>query len=137
MTQESGTSGGVVVERLDHLVLTVRDMDASCAFYTGALGMTEERFAGDRRALRFGMQTINLHQLGHEFEPKAATPTPGSADLCFIVATPLDVVMDRLAAYGVALELGPVARTGVLGEIASVSVCDPDGNLIELPNYVL
>ena len=126
----------IVVERLDHLVLTVRDFDASCAFYIRVLGMAEERFEGNRRALRFGNQKLNLHEYGHEISPKATVPTPGSADLCFVVTTPLEAVLAHLAHCGVVPELGPVLRTGALGPIQSVYLRDPDGNLIELSHYV-
>ncbi|MGN6032974.1 MAG: VOC family protein [Thermomicrobiales bacterium] len=132
---EAGGMHGIEVERLDHLVLTVRDLDATCAFYTRVLGMTEEWFASGRRALRFGAQKINLHQRGHEFEPKAAFPTPGSADLCFVVTAPLDDVVTHLAACGVTPELGPVERTGALGAVRSLYLRDPDDNLLELSNY--
>ncbi|HWK80819.1 MAG TPA: VOC family protein [Thermomicrobiales bacterium] len=132
---DAGVARGIGVDRLDHLVLTVRDLDATCAFYTRVLGMTEERFAGGRRALRFGAQKLNLHQYGHEFEPKAAFPMPGSADLCFIVTASLEDVLAHLAACGVTPELGPVERTGALGPIRSLYLRDPDGNLLELSNY--
>ncbi|WP_335976464.1 MULTISPECIES: VOC family protein [Streptomycetaceae] len=123
------------VDRLDHLVLTVRDIDAAVAFYTGVLGMTEVTFRGGRKALVFGQSKINLHRAGHEFEPKAARPTPGSADLCLIVAEPPAQVVAELAAHGVAVEEGPVERTGAAGPITSVYVRDPDGNLVELSSY--
>ena len=122
------------LDSLDHLVLTVRNIDATCAFYRDALGMEETVFGQGRRALRFGAQKINLHQAGAEFEPKAARATPGSADLCFITRRPLEAVMAHLATLGVALELGPVVRSGALGEIRSVYLRDPDGNLIEVSN---
>ncbi len=122
------------IDRLDHLVLTVRDVDATCAFYERALGMETVTFAGGRKALAFGGQKINLHQAGHEFEPKAAHPTPGSADLCLITETPLAEVVAHLTACGVAVEEGPVPRTGARGPITSVYVRDPDGNLVEVAN---
>jgi catechol 2,3-dioxygenase-like lactoylglutathione lyase family enzyme len=124
------------VSRLDHLVLTVRSIEASVSFYTRVLGMAEETFGGGRKALVFGSSKINLHQVGHEFEPKAAAPTPGSADLCLIVDDDLDSVQAHLAGAGVAIEIGPVKRTGAAGEIISVYVRDPDQNLIELSNYL-
>jgi catechol 2,3-dioxygenase-like lactoylglutathione lyase family enzyme len=124
------------VSRLDHLVLTVRSIEASVSFYTRVLGMAEETFGGGRKALVFGSSKINLHQVGHEFEPKAAAPTPGSADLCLIVDDVLDSVQAHLAGAGVAIEIGPVKRTGAAGEIISVYVRDPDQNLIELSNYL-
>ena len=93
-------------------------------------------FAGGRRALRFGNAKINLHQAWQEFEPKAARPVPGSADLCLISYDPLPAVCAELAACGVAIEGGPVARTGATGAIRSVYIRDPDGNLIEISNYL-
>jgi len=124
------------IDHLDHLVLTVKDVDASCRFYEKALGMKVVTFGAGRKALSFGHQKINLHASGKEFEPKAVHPTPGSADLCFITRQPLDVVMQHLAAAGVALLEGPVQRTGAMGPIISVYLRDPDQNLIEISNYV-
>ena len=120
------------IERLDHLVLTVRDVDAACAWYERVLGMQAETFAEGRKALRFGDQKINLHESGREFEPKALSPTPGSADLCLLASTPLAAVGEHLHACGVVIVCGPVLRTGALGPIESLYVHDPDGNLIEL-----
>ena len=122
------------VERLDHLVLTVADIDASCAFYQRVLGMQVVTFGQGRKALAFGQQKINLHRLGAEFEPKALRPTPGSADLCLIVSTPLVEVMAHLQRCDVAIEEGPVPRTGATGALLSVYIRDPDRNLIELAN---
>jgi catechol 2,3-dioxygenase-like lactoylglutathione lyase family enzyme len=116
-------------------VLTVRDVSATCAFYARVLGMTATTFGAGRKALAFGSQKINLHLYRHEFEPKAASPVPGSADLCFITATPLTQVIEHLQACDVAILEGPVARTGALGPIMSVYFRDPDGNLIEVANY--
>jgi catechol 2,3-dioxygenase-like lactoylglutathione lyase family enzyme len=124
------------IGHLDHLVLTVKDIETSVSFYTSVLGMTEVTFAGGRKALVFGSSKINLHQAGHEFEPKAAAPTPGSADLCLIAEDDLDSVQAQLAAAGVTVEVGPVKRTGAVGEIISVYIRDPDQNLIELSNYL-
>ena len=123
------------IDRIDHVVLTVRDIAATVAFYTGVLGMESVRFGEGRTALTFGRQKINLHQAGREFEPKAAAPTPGSADVCLISAVPLEAVMRRLAEHGIAIELGPVARTGATGPIESVYIRDPDGNLVEISTY--
>jgi catechol 2,3-dioxygenase-like lactoylglutathione lyase family enzyme len=123
------------IDRLDHLVLTVRDVDASCAFYACVLGMDVVTFAGGRKALSFGAQKINLHPAGREFEPKAQAPTPGSADLCLIAAVPLDEAIAHLAACGVAIIEGPVMRTGATGPIRSVYFRDPDLNLIEVSTY--
>jgi catechol 2,3-dioxygenase-like lactoylglutathione lyase family enzyme len=125
---------GFVIDHLDHLVLTVADIDATVAFYTSALGMELITF-GARKALRFGSQKINLHQAGREFEPRAKHPTPGSGDICLITKTPLEDVISHLGAVGVAVELGPVARDGAMGEIRSVYLRDPDANLIEISNY--
>jgi catechol 2,3-dioxygenase-like lactoylglutathione lyase family enzyme len=126
----------VQIERFDHIVLTVADLQASCAFYERVLGMRVVTFAGARKALAFGDQKINLHERGREFEPKAHAPTPGSADLCFVATTPLDQVMEHLRACGVPVLEGPVPRTGALGPIVSVYFRDPDQNLIEVANYV-
>ena len=123
------------IDRLDHLVLTVASIEATCAFYERALGMTVVRFGQGRTALAFGVQKINLHQAGHEFEPKARAPTSGSGDLCFITPTPLDQVLAHLNACGVEIIEGPVTRTGALGTMQSVYFRDPDGNLLEVSNY--
>ncbi len=122
------------IDSLDHLVLTVADIDTSIAFYTEALGMEVVTFAGGRKALSFGSQKINLHQRGKEFEPKAWAPSPGSADLCFLSSVPLTQVADHLVACGVNVIEGPVQRTGATGAILSVYVRDPDMNLIEISN---
>jgi len=122
------------IDHLDHLVLTVADLDVTVDFYTRVLGMQAVTFGEGRKALGFGMQKINLHQAGKEFEPKAERPTPGSADLCFIVATPLEEVIAHLETQGVTILEGPVRRTGATQPIRSVYVRDPDFNLIELSN---
>lgn len=124
------------IDSLDHVVLTVADVEATCAFYVRALGMEVVTFAGGRQALVFGRQKINLHPRGREFEPKAAHPTPGSGDLCFLTATPLAEVASHLAAAGVTVIEGPVRRTGAMGPILSLYVRDPDGNLIEVSNLL-
>lgn len=122
------------IDSLDHLVLTVADVDASCAFYSRVLGMEVVTFGQGRKALAFGAQKINLHQAGKEFEPKAQRPTPGSADLCFLTSVPLTEVQTHLAACGVTVTEGPVQRTGAQGPIVSVYFRDPDLNLIEVSN---
>ena len=123
------------IDRIDHVVLTVRDIEATCKFYADVLGMTAVTFAGGRRAIAFGAQKINLHQAGREFEPKARHPTPGSADFCLIAAVPLAEVIAHLAACGVAIIEGPVAKTGATGALQSVYFRDPDANLVEVSVY--
>jgi len=129
--------GGCQVESLDHLVLTVKDLEASINFYSSVLGMTVERFgvSKERIALQFGSQKINLHQVGKEFKPHAKTPVAGSGDLCFVSNNPLDVWAEHLACHSVVIEEGPVQRTGAKGPITSIYVRDPDENLIEICNY--
>lgn len=124
----------MVLDSLDHVVLTVADVGATCDFYARVLGMRVVTFAEGRTALAFGAQKINLHQTDHKIEPKAENPTPGSADLCFLTATPLPEVVQRLAALQTPILEGPVRRTGASGPIQSVYVRDPDGNLIEIAN---
>jgi len=120
------------VDALDHLVLTVKDIDASIAFYSKVLGMGVVTFSGNRKALSFGKQKINLHQSGNEFNPKADKPTPGSADLCFITSVSLSEVAAHLDSSGVNIIEGPVERTGAQGLIMSLYFRDPDLNLIEV-----
>ncbi len=122
------------IDSLDHLVLTVASIDATADFYRRVLGMQVEGFGAGRVALRFGAQKINLHQAGREFEPKAAHPTPGSGDLCFLTATPMADILARLAAEAVEVLAGPVQRTGATGPIMSVYFRDPDLNLVEVSN---
>lgn len=123
---------------LDHLVLTVADLDATLAFYRDALGMVPAPFTvADgtiRWALSFGRMKINLHPAAAPFEPKAGTVHPGSADLCFLSATPLDDWQTHLHQMGITIEEGPVPRTGATGPILSIYPRDPDGNLIEIAN---
>jgi catechol 2,3-dioxygenase-like lactoylglutathione lyase family enzyme len=121
-----------VIESIDHLVLTVQDLDATVRFYVEGLGMRLETFGAGRHALHFGSQKINLHVAGREFEPKAAQPTPGSADLCFLTDRPLAEIGERLEALGHPIIEGPVARSGATGAIMSIYTRDPDGNLIEI-----
>ena len=123
------------VTGLDHLVLTVASIEQSCDFYQQVLGMEREVFAGGRTALRFGAQKFNLHQAGKEFEPKAERPTPGSADVCLIVDS-LEAAKMRLEAEQVEIIDGPARRTGARGAIMSIYCRDPDGNLVELSEYL-
>jgi len=122
---------------LDHLVLTVKDIDATIRFYTTVLGMAQVSFAGNRQALQFGNQKINLHQQRDEIEPHAAQPTPGSADLCFITDIPLEQVIDHVQSCGVSVLAGPVQRMGSTGALLSIYIRDPDGNLMEIANLVI
>lgn len=124
------------ISHLDHLVLTVADIEATCRFYQEILGMEIQTFANNRKALKFGQQKINLHQKGNEFEPKATHPTPGSADLCFITETPIREVKEELINKNIPLLESEVKRTGANGPIISVYFRDPDGNLIEVSNYL-
>jgi len=122
------------ISALDHLVLTVASIEATCAFYGDVMGMETKTFAGGRTTLHFGDQKINLHLAGHEFEPKANTALPGTADLCFITQTPIHEVVETLNAQSVSIIEGPVPRTGAIGPLNSVYFRDPDGNLIEVAN---
>ena len=122
------------IDRLDHLVLTVADLERTITFYEAVLGMKHVRFGEERHALQFGNQRLNLHRRGHEFEPKAKHPRPGSADLCFITAVPIPAVMIHLARCEVPVEQGPVERVGAAGTLLSIYIRDPDDNLIEVAN---
>ena len=124
-----------MIERLDHLVLTVADIQRTVSFYQRVLGMRQEVFGQGRHALVFGQQKFNLHQLGREFEPKALTPTAGAIDLCLITRWDMVQVLTHLQQQAVAIEEGPVMRTGAMGAIESVYFRDPDGNLIEVSRY--
>jgi catechol 2,3-dioxygenase-like lactoylglutathione lyase family enzyme len=125
----------VKIDRLDHLVLTVRNVDATCSFYNKVLGMQVISFGNDRKALAFGDQKINLHEFGNEFEPKASKPIPGSADLCFITNINLSQVIQHLQSCSVEMVEGPVRRMGAIGPIILIYIRDPDDNLIEISNY--
>ncbi|MDU8927726.1 VOC family protein [Alisedimentitalea sp. MJ-SS2] len=131
---------GFAVQSLDHLVLTVTDLEATMDFYTRHLGMRPEKFfpadGTTRHALIFGAQKINLHVAGSEYEPKAVAPAPGSADLCFLTDLPVGDWLTYLQANGLKVEEGPVRRTGAQGPILSIYLRDPDGNLIELSNVI-
>ncbi|GAB4116302.1 MAG: VOC family protein [Roseiflexaceae bacterium] len=129
------TDAQITIRQLDHLVLTVADLDRTIQFYQQVLGMQVIVFGEGRFALQFGDQKINLHHVERTFEPKAGKPTPGSADLCFWVETPLAVAALHLQQHGITPEAGPVPRTGARGPIQSLYLRDPDGNLIELANY--
>lgn len=124
------------IDSLDHVVLTVKDIDATCKFYAKVLGMEVVTFGENRRALSFGSQKINLQQLGRESTLRAEMPTPGSADVCFVTSVPLADVIAHLNFCGVNLIGGPVERNGARGLMMSVYFRDPDMNLIEVSNYV-
>lgn len=127
-----------MITLLDHLVLTVRDLDATVRFYCDGLGMAARRFGpnDERVALHYGPQKINLHEIGKEFEPKADRPTPGSADLCFLADEPVGDLKTKLEAKGFVIIEGPIPRTGAVSSILSIYLRDPDGNLIEIANKV-
>ena len=121
-----------MIESLDHLVLTVADLDKALHFYCDILGMQPITFSNNRKAAQFGSQKINFHQAGSELKPHASQPLPGSADLCFLTYVGLQSVIDQLTQNEITIEEGPVPRTGAVGPILSIYVRDPDGNLIEI-----
>ena len=124
-----------MIDHIDHIVLTTRDKAACIRFYTEVLGMTLESFrtpTEERLALKFGTQKINLHEWGSEFEPRAHVAVPGSLDLCFIAAVPLDEVIRKLNQLQVKIIEGPVTKTGAVSKLRSVYVRDPDLNLVEI-----
>jgi catechol 2,3-dioxygenase-like lactoylglutathione lyase family enzyme len=127
------------IDRLDHFVLTVRDIEATCDFYVRVLGMEKVLFENGRVALRFGKHRehkINLHQAGREFVPNALHPTPGSADFCLITDLPMQQVVDHMHDCGISIEEGPGPRIGAAGPIQSVYIRDPDHNLVEIAHYL-
>ncbi len=123
------------IDRIDHLVLTVTSIDATCAFYERVLGFVRQSLEGKPTSLHFGQHKINLHQIDRTFDPKAHYPTPGAADFCLVTSDPTERVITHLESCAVAIEKGPVARTGALGSMTSVYFRDPDGNLIEVSRY--
>lgn len=123
------------IDRIDHLVLTVSDIEQTLWFYCDVLGMEEVEFAEDRIAVKFGNQKINLHPVDSDITPSADRPTAGSADICLISQTAIDEVISMLEKHGIEIEEGPVTRSGATGKIISVYCRDPDGNLIEISNY--
>ncbi len=124
-----------MIAGIDHFVLTVRSVEATCEFYQRVLGFECVDAPGRPTALAFGNQKINVHELGRIFEPKASAPTPGSADFCLITDRPLSEVQDSLMNSGVVVEVGPVERIGAQGQMMSVYFRDPDGNLVEVSQY--
>lgn len=134
-TRRAGAiDAGITVGSLDHVVLTVQDADAAIAFYRDVLGMRLQTSSDGRRALHFGEQKLNLHEPGVAPDVVAAHPAPGSADLCFVTSTPVEGVLRVLGEHGVEVLQGPVERAGATGQLLSVYVRDPDGNLVELAN---
>ncbi len=125
------------ISSLDHFVLTVKSLEATCDFYSRALGMGIDSFQNGRKALKFGQSKINLHEQRHEFEPKAKHPVPGSADLCFLTDTPIREVVRHLGEIGVEIIEGPVQRTGAMRKLNSIYVRDPGGNLVEIANEIV
>jgi catechol 2,3-dioxygenase-like lactoylglutathione lyase family enzyme len=125
------------VDRIDHVVMTCKDIQVTAAWYQRVLGMEREEYGGSNRtALRFGAQKINLHEVGHEVSPHARMAQPGTLDLCFVIAMRPEDAVAQLTACGVEIERGPVSRIGALGDIMSTYCRDPDGNLVELASYV-
>ncbi len=125
----------IKVDRIDHIVLTVKNIETTLEFYNSILGMKKETFNGGRKALRFGRQKLNLHEHGKEFDPTAKIPQPGSTDICFISPTPLAEVVEFLKSKNIKIEQGPIGRIGAMGKMISVYIRDPDMNLIEISNY--
>eukprot|EP00112_Aurelia_sp_Birch-Aquarium-sp1_P006700 Seg1734.2 transcript_id=Seg1734.2/GoldUCD/mRNA.D3Y31 product="Glyoxalase domain-containing protein 5" protein_id=Seg1734.2/GoldUCD/D3Y31 len=123
------------VDRIDHLVLTVKNVNKTVEFYMKILNMKTITFGNGRKALQFGNQKFNLHEYGNEFLPKAEVPMPGSIDICLVTKTSLKDVINHLKENKVIIEEGPVERTGATGKIMSVYFRDCDGNLIEVSNY--
>lgn len=123
------------IETIDHVVFTVRDINATCEFYSKVLGMEVVTFGGGRKALAFGSQKINLQQLGRESTLIAEKPTPGSADICFVTSVPVSEIISHLNSCGVRLVGGPMERNGARGMMMSVYFRDPDLNLVEVSNY--
>jgi catechol 2,3-dioxygenase-like lactoylglutathione lyase family enzyme len=125
-----------MIAGIDHFVLTVASLEVTCAFYQHVLGFERVDTPGRPTALAFGTQKINVHEVGHTFEPKAKAPTPGSGDFCLFTDRSLGEITTRLAANGVVVELGPVERVGARGPMMSVYFRDPDGNLVEVSEYL-
>jgi len=124
-----------MISHIDHLVLTVRSLEETCAFYERVLKFTRIDTPGRPTSLHFGTCKINLHEIGHTFEPKSAAPTPGSADFCLITRESIESILHHLQSENVAVELGPVERNGANGPMTSIYFRDPEHNLIEVSQY--
>jgi catechol 2,3-dioxygenase-like lactoylglutathione lyase family enzyme len=124
-----------VIDRIDHLVLTVRSLEATCRFYERVLGFRRIDVRGRPTGLAFGRQKINIHEVGDTFDPKAGVPTSGAGDFCLITLRPLDEVRAHIESCGVPIELGPVERDGAEGKMTSLYFRDPDRNLVEVSRY--
>jgi catechol 2,3-dioxygenase-like lactoylglutathione lyase family enzyme len=129
----------ILAEHIDHIVLTVTDIERTTQFYERALGLARESFTGPdgqlRFALKFGEQKINLQDRNTSTPTKARQPTFGAADFCLIAAVPLGEVIEHLRSADIAIEAGPVPRRGALGALSSIYFRDPDGNLVEVAEY--
>jgi len=124
-----------MISRIDHFVLTVHSLDKTCEFYQRVLGLKRVDAPGRPTALAFGRQKINIHEVQHTFDPKAASPTPGAGDFCLITGRALADVRSHIEACGVVIEVGPVKRSGAQGSMTSLYFRDPDGNLVEVSRY--
>jgi catechol 2,3-dioxygenase-like lactoylglutathione lyase family enzyme len=124
-----------MIKGIDHFVITVADLEASLTFYEKVLGFVRLAAPGKPTALKFGSQKINVHQMDHTFDPKARQPTRGAADFCLVASRPLAEIKEHVERHGVAIEVGPVQRTGAQGDMTSIYFRDPDGNLVEVSEY--
>ncbi|MFQ5541366.1 MAG: VOC family protein [Candidatus Binatia bacterium] len=124
------------IDRIDHVVLTVADIEKTCEFYSRVLGMEVVTFGENRRALKFGRQKFNLHEKGKELKLRAKTAMPGAVDICLITESPIEEIVSHLRSAGVSLEEGPIEKTGAIGPMMSVYFRDLDGNLIEVSRYI-
>ena len=128
-----------MIDHVDHIVLTTRDLVSCLRFYCDVLGMKQEKFqtpTETRLALKFGNQKINVHEWGKEFTPRAHVAAPGTMDLCFIASVPLKKVIEKLKEEKINIIEGPVMKTGATSKIRSVYVRDPDLNLVEISQPV-
>lgn len=121
-----------MISHIDHLVLTVKNIEKTIAFYSTVLGMREITFGDNRKALQFGNQKINLHNAEQPIAPHAYRPTPGSADICFITDLSMTQIIDQLNTHKIKIIQGPIERMGAITQLISVYFQDPDKNLIEL-----